>query len=158
MAKYVGNALQDQLASAAAACAEGRAITPAAPSPHLLKTIRELVDEALADRLEQAPSEQDPQVAEADPLLTSLVSASAVPGAPDLPPVRRVRGVKGSTEIGEIHDAVICDPAVPTDGWVTRCSWRFGRSKFIFKDGSEATCARCLSSRQVEARRLSLVG
>ena len=150
VAKYAGEALQTQLAVAASASAAGAAPAGSAgPSKLLRKTIEELIDEALAQRL---PRES------ADPLLLAFQSSSAVPGAPDLPPVRRVRGMKGAAEAGEVHDAVICDPAIPREGWVTRCSWRFGRSSFIFKDGAEATCARCLSSRQVEARRLSLVG
>ena len=144
VAIYAGEALQGQLAIAASASTAGAGPSePATLSPHLRKTIEELVDEALARR---QPHE------ETEPLLQIFQGATAVPGSPDLPPVRKVRSMKGSVEAGEVHDAVFCDPAIPREGWVTRCSWHFGRSAHIFKDSAEVTCARCLSKRVVEAR------
>ena len=150
MAFYVAEALRGQLAQAASAKAAGAGGAPTPSHSELLKTLKQLVDEAMAERAEQGAT--GPPPAEAGPLHVSFSAARDLPGAPCLPATRQVRGLKGGHEVGEIHDAVVSDPGIPAAAWVTRCRWRFGTVPHRFFDAAETTCARCLSRRAVEAR------
>ena len=151
MAKYAGEALQGQLATAAATSASGGDLMGhTGPSPQLLQTIQDLVDQAVARRqLQDAAPEAESLP---HPIEVAFHSASSFPGAPSLPPARQVRAAKAGQDSGIVHDAVVCDQAIPADGWVTRCSWHFGRRPHVLMDNAVVTCARCLSRRLVETR------
>ena len=109
-----------------------------------------MVDEAVAARM-IPPAAEEP-ISPTSPMHASFLAASVVPGAPSLPKAQRIRGLKGEREVGEVHDAVILDLALPKGAWVTRCSWHFGLAPHVIRNDLAVTCARCISRRAVEAR------
>ena len=151
VAIYVAEALRGQLAQASSARAAGADGTASLSQSELRKTLKQLVGEALAQRALEEKAQ--PTTGLADPMLLSFAAARELPGAPALPPVRRVRGHRG----GVVHDAIVCDPGLTSAAWVTRCNWRFGGSPHELLDTGETTCARCLSRQAVEARSAGFV-
>ena len=131
------------MARASSASAAGGGLAPAPESvTNLHRTLKQLVDEAVAARCPQP----------AAPMHVLLSAAASVPGAPRAPPAQRIRGLKGQREAGEIHDAVVMDPALPREAWTTRCRWKFGCAAHVIVNEQEVTCARCIARRAVEAR------
>ena len=141
--RYVAEALRGQLARASSACAAGGGLAPAPESvTNLQRTLKQLVDEAVAARCPQ----------QAAPMHVLLSAAASVPGAPRAPPVQKIRGLKGQREAGEVHDAVVMDQALPREAWATRCNWKFGCAAHVIVNDQDVTCARCIARRAVEAR------
>ena len=148
---YVAEALREQLTRAASSAAGGVPAPPPTGDPQLRKTLKQLVDEAVAERLPQASPDQ----AQDAPLLhVALAAAADVPGAPNAPTAQRIRRLLGGRETGEVHDAVVIDEALPREAWTTRCSWKFGLGPHVIRNDLEVTCARCIARRAVESRRL----
>ena len=156
VARYVDEALRGQLARAASSSAAGGAGGPFGTSrAELRTTLQELVDEAVARRAAEFAT--DSAAGAPDPLHAVLTAAPAVPGAPNPPPAQQVRGLKGGREVGEVHEVALADPTLPKAVWSARCPWRFGLAPHVLLTGREVTCARCISRRMVDLRKLAIV-
>ena len=146
VARYVGDALNGQLAAAVSAAGPGGPVFS-------YQSLRDDVLAALrrSGELERhsAPSGLGPA-----PLADSLAALPPAPGGPPGGPIfqgETVQGLRpgGKSFHGHCHEVVCADPSLPPDVWVTRCGWRFGASRHIrmLIDGAPVTCPKCLQFR-----------
>ena len=145
VARYVGEALRQQLAKAATAKAAGHRIDgPDGVTKHLKKTIEDIVQEALDSRQEQMEI--------ADKVCLEIAAAPAAPSAPAFQSQRQVQGRKDGRPHGLVHEVLLADLCMPTASWLTLCSWHFGEAEHEIFSGSAVTCARCTQKRVVLER------
>ena len=148
---YVAEALRGQLARASAARTAGAG--PAAPAvdhSKLLKSLKELVDEAVAKKA--AEGAFTPAAGEPDPVASAIATSLEIPDGLGPATDMRVQRQKGPQAAGPVHDVFLHDLALPRDAWVTSCGWRFGHSEHTVGALGEVTCAGC-TARRVTARR-----
>ena len=144
VARYVGEALKDQLAKAASASAAGIPDGDSKAYQRLRRTILDVVKEAL-----DARQEEDQQI---EQLRLEVAAAPTELGAPYVQSRQQVQGVRAGRPHGLMHDVLLRDESLPREAWVTRCTWRFGAVEHATFTGAVTTCARCISRRAVEAR------
>ena len=154
---YASEALNAQMAQAASTRAAGQVPGDANLSlTNLQTTIDQLVSEAVAKRT-AAFAEKERSMAP-DHAVVALADSASAPGAPNPPRVRKVRGIKGQREVGEMHDAVLYDPGLPVEAWVTRCGWQFGAREHVVYEDAPTTCFWCLGGRRKAASLLPIAG
>ena len=148
---YVAEALRGQLARASAArTASAGPAVPAVDHAKLLKSLKELVEEAVAKKAAEGAFTL--AAGEPDSVATSLATSLEIPVGLGSTSERRVQGQKGSQAAGPVHDVFLHDPAILKDAWVTSCGWRFGHSEHLVSALGDATCAACMA-RRITARR-----
>ena len=159
VAGYVGEALQGQLAIKSAAYAanplgQGPGCQGSWPAMkrELMRLARKAAKEAAARPEGAGAKPTASETGLADYAATHIpLPSSAAPGVPCLPE-RRVRGLDGKREVGEIHSVALCDPCVPANAWTTACGWRFAASEHSMLGQGDVSCGRCLASLVKRAR------
>ncbi|CAK0859757.1 unnamed protein product [Prorocentrum cordatum] len=150
--KYVGDALGERVSEASRVAAAGGPGGRSDPGPSLsdLKSLlREVVAECGGTTVE---AEVEKRCAAAFASWEGKLHAASEQAhevwAKQWAAERKelVGGVR-STE-GEVHEVVVGDAVFPTDMWVARCGWRFGRSWHERCPVTGVSCKKCLASRQ----------